>query len=110
RTNIALVGGFAAKEVVVSTLGTAYCLGEVDPDDATSLKDRLARDQHWNQATALAFLFFIMFYSPCFVTVVAISKESGSWKWAFFSIGFNTIFAYLMALVIFQVGTLLGLG
>ncbi|XCN74771.1 MAG: ferrous iron transport protein B [Candidatus Electrothrix aestuarii] len=109
RTNIALVGGFAAKEVIVSTLGTAYSLGEVDPENTTSLKDRLARDKHWNPVAALAFLFFIMFYSPCFVTVVAIAKEAGSWKWAFFSMGFNTVFAFSMAVGIFQLGSLLGL-
>ncbi|XOF32545.1 MAG: ferrous iron transport protein B [Candidatus Electrothrix sp. YB6] len=108
RTNIALVGGFAAKEVIVSTLGTAYSLGEVDPEETTSLKDRLVRDRHWNPVSALAFLFFIMFYSPCFVTVVAIAKEAGSWKWAFFSMGFNTLFAFSMAVGIFQLGTLLG--
>ncbi|MCI5167576.1 MAG: ferrous iron transport protein B, partial [Candidatus Electrothrix sp. GM3_4] len=110
RTNIALVGGFAAKEVIISTLGTAYSLGEVDPENTTSLKERLAGDSHWNPIAALAFLAFIMFYSPCFVTVVAIAKEAGSWKWAFFSMGFNTLFAFGMAVGIFQLGTLLGLG
>ncbi len=110
RTNIALVGGFAAKEVIVSTLGTAYSLGEVDPEQTTSLKDRLARDPHWNPVVALAVLAFIMFYAPCFVTVVAIANEAGSWKWAFFSMGFNTLFALCMAVAIFQIGTLLGLG
>lgn len=107
RTNIALVGGFAAKEVIVSTLGTAYSLGEADQENTTSLKDRLSQDTHWNPIAALAFLFFIMFYSPCLVTVVAIAKEAGSWKWAFFSMGFNTLFAFSMAVGIFQLGTLL---
>jgi ferrous iron transport protein B len=110
RTNIALVGGFAAKEVIVSTLGTAYSLGEVDTGNTTSLTERLAGDRHWNPIAALAFLAFIMFYSPCFVTVVAIAKEAGSWKWAFFSMVFNTLFAFSMAVGIFQLGTLLGLG
>ncbi|MCI5136328.1 MAG: ferrous iron transport protein B, partial [Candidatus Electrothrix sp. AW2] len=110
RTNIALVGGFAAKEVIVSTLGTAYSLGEADQEKTTSLKDRLSQDKHWNPIAALAFLFFIMFYSPCLVTVVAIAKEAGSWKWAFFSMGFNTIFAFTMAVGIFQLGNLLGIG
>ncbi len=110
RTNIALVGGFAAKEVIISTLGTAYSLGQGAAEDTTSLKDRLRADRRWNPVAALAFLFFIMFYSPCFVTVVAIAKEAGSWKWAFFSMGFNTLFAYLMAVAVFQAGTLLGMG
>lgn len=102
------MGGFAAKEVIVSTLGTAYSLGEADSENTTSLKERLAEDRHWNPIAALAFLAFIMFYSPCFVTVVAIAKEAGSWKWAFFSMGFNTLFAFSLAVGIFQLGALLG--
>jgi ferrous iron transport protein B len=109
RTNIALVGGFAAKEVIVSTLGTAYSMGEVDTEEPLSLSQRLHNDGNWNRVVAVAALVFIMFYSPCFVTVVCIAKES-SWKWAFFSMGFNTVFAYFMAVAIFQIGTLLNLG
>jgi ferrous iron transport protein B len=108
RTNIALVGGFAAKEVIVSTLGTAYSLGETNPEAAAPLKERLQADSRWSPAAALAFLFFVMFYAPCFVTAVAIAKESGSWKWAAFSIGFNTLIAYSLAVMIFQVGKLVG--
>ncbi len=110
RTNIALVGGFAAKEVIVSTLGTAYSLGAVDADESSSLQDRIAADPNWNPVVALAVLAFIMFYAPCFVTVVCIARESGSWKWACFSMGFNTIFAFAMAISIYQIGMVLGLG
>ena len=104
RTNIALVGGVAAKEVIVSTLGTAYSLGEVDPEDSGSLSKRLATDPKWNPVVALAVLVFIMFYSPCFVTVVCIAKEAGSWKWAAFSVVFNTVFAFILAVSVYQVG------
>ncbi|HBI16487.1 MAG TPA: ferrous iron transport protein B [Desulfobulbaceae bacterium] len=110
RTNISLLGGFAAKEVIVSTLGTAYSLGAVDPDQSSSLKDRLIRDPNWNAVVALAFLAFIMFYAPCLVTVVCIAKEAGSWKWALFSIVFNTALAFLMAVAIYQGGIALGIG
>jgi len=112
RTNIALIGGFAAKEVIISTLGTAYSLGEVDDKSAAGpegLGDRLLKDPHWNRVTALAALVFIMFYAPCFVTVVCIAREAGSWKWAFFSMAFNTGLAYLLAVLIFQIGTRLTL-
>lgn len=107
RTNIALLGGFAAKEVIISTLGTAYSLGDVDPEAATTLSQRLANDPGWNPVVALAVLAFIMFYAPCFVTVVCIAKEAGSWKWAFFSMAFNTVFAFTMAVTIYQIGALL---
>jgi ferrous iron transport protein B len=107
RTNIALLGGIAAKEVIISTLGTAYSLGDVNRNNTTTLSERLAKDPGWNPVVALAVLVFIMFYAPCFVTVICIAKEAGSWKWAAFSMIFNTLFAYSMAVAIYQIGALL---
>jgi ferrous iron transport protein B len=109
RTNIALVGGFAAKEVVISTLGTAYSLGDVDPDEAGSLSERLKNNPDWNPLLAFTLIIFTMLYVPCIVTVIMIRRES-SWKWAGFSIAFNLVVAYFVALVISQVGAALGLG
>ena len=108
RTNIALLGGFAAKEVMVSTLGTAYSLGDVDPEESSSLSDKLARDPRWSPLMALGLIVFTMFYAPCFVSVVCIVKESGSWKWGAFAIVFNTLFAFGLAVLIFQTGSALG--
>lgn len=106
RTNIALVGGFAAKEVIVSTLGTAYSMGDVDAEAAQPLSKKLKSDPAWNKIVAISALLFVMFYAPCFVTVVCIARES-SWKWAFFSITFNTIFAFTLAVITFQLGSLI---
>ncbi len=103
RTNIALVGGFAAKEVIISTLGTAYSLGKVDKDDTAPLTEMLVAEG-WSVAAGLSLMVFILLYSPCFPTVVAIAKETGSWKWAVFSMGFNTVLAYALAVGIFQTG------
>ena len=109
RTNIALVGGFAAKEVVVSTLGTAYSLGAVDPEETDSLSATLARDPAWSPLMAVGLIVFTMFYSPCFVSVICISRESGSWKWGVFAMAFNTVLAFALAVCIFQIGSILGL-
>jgi ferrous iron transport protein B len=109
RTNIALVGGFAAKEVVVSTLGTAYSLGEVDPEESGSLSERLAREPGWSPLMAIGLIVFTMFYSPCFVSVVCISRESGSWKWGAFAMAFNTVLALMLSVLIFQIGSALGI-
>ncbi len=106
RTNIALVGGFAAKEVIVSTFGTAYSLGDVDPEAADTLSSRIASDPGWNKFTALAMIVFVLLYAPCVVTVVAIAKES-SWRWAIFATVFNTALGFAMAVIIYQVGTTL---
>ncbi len=109
RTNIALVGGFAAKEVIISTLGTAYSLGEAEPEGSGFLSERLRRDPGWNPLKAFTLIIFIMLYVPCIVTVIMIRKET-SWAWAGFSICFNLVAAYLVSLVIAQTGSLMGLG
>ena len=106
RTNIALVGGFAAKEVVVSTLGTAYSLGNVDPEASDSLGEMLVKSPGWSPLTALSLIIFTMFYAPCFVTVVCIAREAGSWKWGAFSMIFNTLLAFTLAVLVFRIGLL----
>jgi ferrous iron transport protein B len=108
RTNIALVGGFAAKEVVVSTLGTAYSLGEIDPEENGSLAERLATAPGWSPLVALSLIIFTIFYAPCFVAVVCISREGGSWKWGAFSMVFNTALAFGLAVLVYQLGSVLG--
>jgi ferrous iron transport protein B len=105
RTNIALVGGFAAKEVIVATFGTAYSLGEVDPEASDSLSRRIASDPTWNKFTALALIVFVLLYAPCFVTVVTMAKES-SWRWALFATCFNTTLGFVIAVGVYQIGTL----
>ena len=102
RTNIALVGGFAAKEVIVSTLGTAYSLGDVDPEDSQPLSARLAADPGFSAAAALALIVFTMIYAPCMVTVAAIGKEAG-WSWAAFSVIFNTVLGFSAATLTYHV-------
>ena len=109
RTNIALIGGIAAKEVVVSTLGTAYSLGEVDLEEIGSLSETLAQDPNWSPLVALGLIIFTMFYSPCFVAVICISRESGSWKWGAFAMAFNTALAFGLAALSFQFGSAFGL-
>jgi len=103
KSNIALIGGIAAKEVIVSTLGTAYSLGEVDVENSTSLSERIADDPDWNNIKALSFMIFVLIYAPCFVSVVTIAQES-SWKWAIFSVFFNTFTAFFISVLIYQLG------
>lgn len=106
KINISLLGGFAAKEVVVSTLGTAYSLGEVNPEETGSLADKLKSADGWGPLTAFSLILFTIFYAPCFVTVVCIARETGSWKWAAFSVVFNTALAFGLSAVFYQIGSL----
>ena len=133
QANIALIGGFAAKEVIVSTLSTAYSMSEnsdfrvsmnslntdlqkiknsnlninfeeSNQSDA-GLKNNLRASSHWNLPSILSFFIFVLLYAPCFVTVIAIAKES-SWKWAMFALIGSTVFAYIVSVIIFQIGSL----
>jgi len=105
--NIALLGGVAAKEVIISTLGTVYSLGETDPEAAGPLAERIAADPGFSRGAALSLIVFILLYSPCFVTVVAMAKEVG-WRWAAFAVVANTILAFVLAVGVFQASRLLG--
>ena len=104
RTDIALLAGVAAKEAVVATMGTAYAMGEQDADDPTPLAERLKGDNAWSKATALSLMLFVLLYSPCFVALVVIRQEAGSWGWVAFSILFNTALAYGVATAAYQIG------
>lgn len=106
RTDIALIGGFAAKEVIVATLGTAYSLGDIDPENVTPLADQIRKDGNWTPATALALLVFVLLYAPCLVTIVAIRQETGSWSWPLFSMVFNTVIAFGAAVAVRHVAAL----
>jgi ferrous iron transport protein B len=108
RTNIALIGGFAAKEVIISTLGTAYSLGRVDPEKSESLAQALANSSNWSPLAAFSLIIFVMFYSPCFAATVCIAKEAGSMKWGAFAMAFNTLLAFILAVTVFQAGRFIG--
>ncbi len=104
RTDIALLAGVAAKEAVVATMGTAYAMGEQDAEDPAPLAERLKGDEAWSKATALSLMLFVLLYSPCFVALVVIRQEAGSWGWVAFSILFNTALAYAVATAAYQIG------
>lgn len=108
RVNVALVGGFAAKEVIVSTLGTVYSLGAVDVEATEGLSKRLQKDPRWNRLRAVSLIIFVMLYAPCFVTVVAMSRES-TWKWALFSMVYTTILAFTLSVAVYQIGQMIWL-
>ncbi|MBW2621442.1 MAG: ferrous iron transport protein B [Deltaproteobacteria bacterium] len=110
RVNIALVGGFAAKEVILSTLGTAYSLGEIDIEESEPLSAKLARAPGWNTLSGFTLLLFIMISAPCFVTLITIGRETRSLKWPLFALVYTTIMAYIICLIVAQGGRVLGLG
>lgn len=104
RVNVALIGGLAAKEVIVGTLGTVYAMEVSDAPNAASLSTRLAADSEWTRARAAALMIFVMLYAPCVATLTAIRRESHSWRWPLFSLVYSTVVAFVLAVVVYQVG------
>lgn len=97
RSTVAAIAGIPAKEIVVSTLGVLYA-GSDDIDTAV-LGAKLT---DFTPASAMAFLVFILLYCPCMATVAAIAKETGRWRYALFSVVYNTAVAWLVAFVTYR--------
>ncbi|MBN2789429.1 MAG: ferrous iron transport protein B, partial [Candidatus Delongbacteria bacterium] len=108
RNNVAIISGFAGKELVVSTLGVLYSSNE-----GSSLKEKLQLANSFqinNRSSGLkpfVFMIFILLYIPCIATVIAIKNETKTWKWAIFSILFTTSIAWVVSFVIFNIGKLI---
>ncbi len=101
----AAITGLVAKEIVVATLGIAYAIGEVAEDDPSLLA---AIPQHFTMASAYAFMIFNLLCAPCFAAIGAIRREMNSLKWTLATIGYQCGFAWLVAFLIYQIGTLMG--
>jgi ferrous iron transport protein B len=90
KVSVAMIPGFAAREVLVSALGTVYAVESDDPDDVTALSERIKAD--WTLPTALALLVWYIFAPQCLATFAVMQKETRSWKWTVL------IFSVLLAL------------
>lgn len=105
QSAVATVTGFLAKENVVATFGVLFGLGaeltESDPNLVSTM------GQLFNVVSAYSFMAFTLLAAPCFAAIGAIKREMGSWKWTFIAIGYQTGLAYVVSLIIYQVGRLI---
>lgn len=110
RSTVAVIAGAPAKEIVVSTLGVLYT-GNEEIDDH-SLSTRLVAPNpatgkpDFTAASALSLMVFVLLYFPCMATVVAIVRETGSWRYGAFSVIYNTIVAWLVSFIVYNIATL----
>jgi len=104
KIGTALVGAFAAKEVFVSQMGIVYSMGEVS-EESKGLRFTLARD--YSPLTGISLIIFLLIATPCMATVAVTRRESGSWKWALLQFVGLTVIAYVISLLVFQIGSLL---
>jgi len=109
KVGVALFAGFVAKEVVVSTMGTLYSLGEAD-EEAPDLRRAIKQDPFFTPLKAYVFMVFVLLYMPCLATLVVAYRELGGWKWVGIMMGMSFGTAYVLAAVVWWGGRLIGLG
>ena len=108
KISVSLLTGMAAKEVVVSTLSVLYTGEE---EERQALSDRIQQDTHpdgspvFTPLVALSLMLFVLIYFPCIATIVAISKEAGSWKWGLFVVIYTCALAWIVSFIVYQTGT-----
>jgi ferrous iron transport protein B len=105
RTSIALLTGFVAKEVVISTLGVLYHSGHKEALQEEALQHKLA--QAMPAHVAYGFMLFTLLYIPCLATIAVIRRETMSWRWPLLSSLFGLSVAWLAAWTVHRLGGLL---
>ena len=107
QSAVATITGLVAKENVVATFGILFGIAEATEEDPTLLMNVAGV---FTAVSAFSFIAFNMLCAPCFAAIGAIKREMGSWKWTWITLGFQTGTAYLVALLINQVGNALFYG
>jgi len=116
KMGVSIVTGLAAKEIVVSTMGILYQADDQSGIEKETLKEKLKEQKHntgtlkgrevFSPLASLAFMFFVLIYFPCVAVIAAIRKESST-GWAVFTMVYTTVLAWIVAFLIYQIGSLI---
>lgn len=109
QASVALLTGLVAKEVVVATMGVIYGVGELAEEAAaaaTQMGGTLA--QYFSALSAYTFMVFVLLYTPCLAVVGVMKREFNSWKWTLFAVFYQLVVAWVVSMIIYQGGRLLG--
>ena len=115
KTGVGLIASFAAREVMVSTLGVVYSVGEAD-EESEPLRDRMHADRKPDGSpvhtplTSISLMVFFVLACQCMSTLAVVKRETNSWRWPLFMVVYMTVLAYVASLLVYQVGGALGFG
>lgn len=104
QKSVALFAGIPAKEAVVGTLGMLYAGQYVE--EGAMLVDAIKTQ--FTSLTALSFMIMTLFYTPCIATLSIVGKETKSYKWPIFMAVYTFLIGWISAVIVFQIGSLLG--
>lgn len=114
KIGIGLISSFAARETIISTLSIVYNVGENPDTKSSSLVEALRNAKRadgsaiWTPLTGISLMIFFLLACQCMSTVAIVRRETNSWRWPLFMIGYMMILAYVASFVTFQGGRLLG--
>jgi ferrous iron transport protein B len=113
RIGVGILGAFAAREVFVSTMGIVFDINDADEQnqplrEALRSATRADGSKLMTPLTGVSLMVFFVLACQCMSTLAVVRRESGSWKWPLFMLGYQTALAYTAALVVFQAGRALG--
>ena len=114
KTGVALIASFAAREVLVSTLSIIYNTeaeaNEESPSLINAVRDAKKDDgtPAWTPLTALTLMVFFVLAMQCMSTVAIVRRETNSWSWTLFMVGYMTALAYFVSFLTYQIGKMLG--
>lgn len=115
KIGVGLLASFAAREVFVSTLGLVYGVGEDVDEESTPLRSKLRHEvdpetgrRVYTPLVGLSLMIFFLLAAQCMSTVAVVRRETSSWRWPLFMIGYMTALAWFGAFVVYQGGRLLG--
>jgi ferrous iron transport protein B len=101
RIGTALIGALAAKEVFVAQMGIVYSIGETDEESQT-LREKLR--ENYSALQGFCIMLFCLISAPCVATLAICRRETNSWVWALFQFGGLTAVAYVITVVVYQIG------
>ena len=115
KIGVSIVTGMAAKEIVVGSMGVLYQAG-IDEDETSVALIRKIQEQTYTEGSkagqkvfsplvALTMMIFVLIYFPCIAVIAAVKKE-GNWEWAFFTMFYTTALAWIVAFVVYNIGSL----
>jgi len=107
RIGVALISGIAAKEVVVSTMGTIFSMGRDADEESLSLREHLRTDPAYSPAVGLALMIFVLLYVPCIAATVIFHREAGALKWTFLYFFYTIGVAWIMAFIVYRMANLI---
>ncbi len=107
RIGTAMIGALAAKEVFVAQMGIVYSVG-ADGAKSETLREKLRAN--YSPLVGFCVMLFMLISAPCMATIAVTKRESNSWKWALFQLFGLTVMAYLLTMLVFQAGSMLGIG